>query len=152
MRIAAGIVSKERNTLYWTDEKKKQQSDKMKKVVEDSPDSYSKNNVSGRVKMYSVMSSLGETKVKGTWELAVATWLNDNEIRWTNSIQPYSYFWNNSWHLYFPDFLLIDHNIVIEVKGFQTERDDCKWSAVTDKQFIVIRKDDLSKLNFAIKI
>ena len=150
--LAWSIRSKKTNSNYWTDERKKEHSVRMKQIVADNPDSYSKNNVSGRVQLYPVQSSLGETKVKGRWELAVANWLNDKDIRWTNEIQPYSYFWNDKWHLYFPDFLLLDHDILIEVKGFETDRDKAKWQAVSDKKFIVIRKDDLKDLSRAIVV
>lgn len=119
----------------------------MQKIVKSNIDSYSKNNVSGRVKMYKVESSTGITKVKGTWELQVANWLNEKNIKWTNNFSPYSYYWNNSWHLYFPDFLLLDNDAVIEVKGYETERDRLKWQAVIDRKFIVIKKKDLRILD-----
>jgi len=44
----------------------------MKKAVRENPDSYSKNNVCGRVKLYDYKG----IKVKGTWELKVAKWLD----------------------------------------------------------------------------
>ena len=102
-RIATKLKSIETNTAYWTDERRKEQSIRMQQVVANNPESYSKNNVSGRVKMCEVMSSVGITKVKGKWELAVANYLNNNNINWTNDITPYSYYWNNGWHLYFPE-------------------------------------------------
>ena len=136
------------NANYWgIPENKEKHSNRMKQVIIDNPDSYSKNNVSGRVKMYDVIDSNGPTKVKGTWELSVANWLQENSIKWTNKVTPYSYFWNGSNHMYFPDFYLIDLNILIEVKGYETERDRIKWSSVTDKQFIVLREADIKNLH-----
>lgn len=135
----------------WTDEKRKAHSVKMKKIVEANPDSYSKNNVSGRVKIYEVKSSTGLTKVKGRWELSVANWLNENNVRWTNDIKPYSYFWNNGWHLYFPDFYLIDSDILIEVKGYERERDRCKWGSV-DKKLIIIKQKEIDNLDQNLRI
>lgn len=134
-----GVKSRQQR---WTPEQKSRQSLRMHQVVKDNPDSYSKNNVSGRVKMYEING----TKVKGTWELKVANFLVENNIKWTNDIVPYSYFWNNGWHHYFPDFELIDLNILIEVKGYQTDRDSSKWASVKDKPLIVIRKEDLKDL------
>ena len=78
----------EYNKLYWTPEKRAEHSVKMKQKVVENPDSYSKTNVSGRVKLYEIFDSFGPTKVKGTWELAVAHWLNNNNIKWTNNIEP----------------------------------------------------------------
>lgn len=146
-RLRAKVKSKETNIAYWTDEKRKEQSVRMKQAVLDNKDSYSKNNVSGRVKMYEIMSTTGLTKVKGKWELSLAQWLNENNIEWTNNIEPYNYYWNDSWHLYFPDFYIIKLDMIVEVKGFQTDRDKCKWNSVKDKKFKVIMKQDL--INFA---
>jgi hypothetical protein len=131
------------NNTYWTAEQKLIHSAKMIDIVKTNPDSYSKNNVSGRVKMYEINS----TKVKGTWELRVAQWLNNHNILWTNSIKPYNYFWKDKWHLYFPDFLLIDTNILIEVKGYETARDTAKWATVNDRELIIIRKKEINNLD-----
>ena len=131
----------------WTDELRLEKSKRMKLAVEENPDSYSKNNVSGRVKRYKTTSVDGECTVTGRWELKVADWLNENGVRWTNSIQPYPYKWNQSWHMYFPDFHLIDLDVIIEVKGYKRDRDSCKWAAVTDKTFIIIEKKDIENLD-----
>jgi len=136
----------EANRVYWTAEKRAEQSARMKKKVLKNPDSYSKSNVSGRVKMYEVDDFYGPTKVKGTWELKVANWLNENNVRWTNKIEPYKYFWNQNWHLYFPDFLILDKDILIEVKGYETDRDQFKWQSV-DKKLIVIKRTDMFSLD-----
>lgn len=143
------LRSIEINKAYWTPERKAEQSARMKKIVLENPDSYSKSNVSGRVKMYDVIDSNGPTKVKGLWELKVANWLNDNNIKWTNTIEPYKYYYNNNWHLYFPDFLLLDTDELIEVKGYQTDRDLAKWKSV-DKKLIVLRKKDMLSLEKSI--
>jgi hypothetical protein len=143
------LRSIEINKAYWTPERKAEQSARMKKIVLENPDSYSKSNVSGRVKMYDVNDSNGPTKVKGLWELKVANWLNDNNIKWTNTIEPYKYYYNNNWHLYFPDFLLLDTDVLIEVKGYQTDRDLAKWKSV-DKKLIVLRKKDMLSLEKSI--
>ena len=143
------LRSIEYNKKYWTPERRAEQSARMKQKVLENPDSYSKSNVSGRVKMYDVVDSNGPTKVKGSWELKVANWLNDNNVRWTNAIEPYKYQYNNNWHLYFPDFLLLDSNILIEVKGYQTDRDLAKWKSV-DKKLIVLKKKDMLSLEKTI--
>ena len=143
------LRSIEYNKTYWTTERRAEQSARMKQKVLENPDSYSKSNVSGRVKMYEVVDSYGRTKVKGTWELKIASWLNDNNIRWTNKIEPYKYQYNDNWHLYFPDFLLLDRNTLIEVKGYQTDRDLAKWKSV-DKKLIVLKKKDMLSLEKSI--
>lgn len=145
------LRSIEINKAYWTPERRAEQSARMKQKVLENPDSYAKSNVSGRVKIYEVMDSNGPTKVKGLWELKVANWLNDNNRLWTNKIEPYKYYWNDNWHLYFPDFLLLDSNVLIEVKGYETDRDHAKWESV-DKQLIVIKKKDMMSLDVILNL
>lgn len=147
-RIKIGIKSAEQwriNPRRWTEEQKKNQSLKMIEVVKKHPESYSKSNVSGRVKLYEVQSTSGLTKVKGTWELKVAQYLNLNKIKWTNEIKPFSYFYKDKWHLYFPDFYLLDIDFYLEVKGYKTDRDIAKWSSISNIK--VLYKEDIEKLN-----
>lgn len=136
------IASKENNKKYWTQERKNEHSLLMSKIAKEKPDSYSINNVSGRVKTY----DYNGFKLKGNWELIVAKLLDENNIKWTNKIEPFSYFWNNRCHLYFPDFYLIDFDIYIEVKGYERERDRIKWKSV--KKLIILKKKEI---NFLIK-
>jgi len=137
MKITSKIV----NENYWTVEKRKQHSILMKSVVEKNPDSYSINNVSGRAKIY----EYNGMKFKGTWELKIANILDKYNLKWTNNIKPISYYWNGKWHLYFPDFYLIDYDKYIEVKGYQRERDIAKWSA-SDKPLVVLKKKEINEL------
>ena len=139
-------LSRKINNEYWTPERRAEQSARMKQKVLERPESYSKTNVSGRVKLYEINDSYGKTKVKGTWELKVAEWLNKNNIIWTNNIEPYKYHWNNQWHLYFPDFLLVEKNILIEVKGYQTDRDLAKWESV-DRELIILKAKEIMRLD-----
>jgi len=137
MKISSRLVNKK----YWTTENRKKHSDLMKKVVEKNPESYSTNNVSGRAKIY----EYNGIKLKGTWEVKIATLLDKYKIKWTNDIKPIPYFWNEKWHLYFPDFYLIDYDKYIEVKGYQRERDLAKWKVV-DKPLIVLKQNDFKIL------
>ena len=129
------------NKTYWTVENRKKHSDLMKKVVKENPKSYSTSNVSGRVKLY----EYNGVKLKGTWELTVAKLLDKYNIKWSNEIKPIPYFWKDNWHLYFPDFYLIDYDKYIEVKGYQRERDIEKWKSV-DKPLIILKNNDFKIL------
>ena len=53
--------------------------------------------------------------------------------------------WKGKFHLYFPDFFLIDKNEYVEVKGYKTDRDEAKWSQVSN--LVVIEKEDLRRLD-----
>lgn len=121
----------------------------MKLAVEKNPESYSSKNVSGRTPII----EYNGFKLKGGWELKFAIWLDKNNIRWTNVVKPFEYFWKGGIHLYFPDFYLIDYDRYVEVKGYERERDRCKWKVIKD--LILIKKNDITKItnnNFQLKL
>jgi hypothetical protein len=144
------IVEKQKilQKKVWTKEKRLEHSLKMKKAVNDNPESYSSKNVCGRVKTIKTIDSLGnETSCLGKWELLVIDYLNKNNIRWSNKIEEnFQYYWNESYHRYFPDFKLIDYdNVFIEVKGYERDRDKAKWEQFPHK-LIIIKKEEIEKL------
>lgn len=132
---------------YWKKpENRIKQSESMKKAVLENPESYSTKNVSGRVKSFDFKDSFNnDVKIKGKWELKVAEFLNEKEIKWINKVEPSPYFWNESWHLYFPDFYLVDHDVYLEVKGFERDRDRKKWYGFKGKLFI-LRENEINDL------
>lgn len=149
-RLVISQRRREKAIAQWTPENRLKHSQIMLAAVTRNPESYSKHNVSGRVKIYEVQSSTGITKVKGKWELAVANYLNENQISWTNNIKPFNYTWQDKWHLYFPDFLLLDKNVYIEVKGYKTDRDEAKWSVV--ENLIIIDHSNIKSLSTILSV
>ena len=121
-------------------EYRRRHSESMKKAVLRNPDSYTASNVCGRVK---VEEYNGE-KFHGKWEVEVAKWFDSNQIKWERKVPPVNYFWNDSWHLYFPDFYLPEHDVYIEVKGYETERDLAKWSALPN--LIVLKSKQIKEI------
>lgn len=115
----------------------------MRRAVLNSPDSYSANNVCGRVKI----TEYKNEKFHGQWEVDVAKWFDSKNILWERKTLPIEYNWNGKKHLYFPDFYLPKYNLFVEVKGYETERDRCKWSALDNlvifksAEITAIRKD-----------
>lgn len=125
----------------FTEEEKKKHSETMKKAVLEHKKSYSSNNVCGRVKI----QEYSGIKFHGKWEVEVARWLDRNNVKYVrDGIKPFEYLWNNSTHLYFPDFYLPDYNIYIEVKGYETERDRCKWKSV--KNLIIFKQKEIEQI------
>ena len=120
-----------------SNETKKKLSESMKLAVKNNPDSYSKNNVAGRVKLI----EYNGIKLKGSWELKTAQWLDSLGVQWKHETNPQKYYWNDDWHLYFPDFFLPEYSMYIEVKGYKTERDDAKWSQFNNKLVVVDSKN-----------
>lgn len=114
----------------------------MHETVKKHPDSYTKNNVCGRVKNI----NYNGTTLKGSWEVKTAKWLDLQNIRWTNECDSFEYKYKQKTHLYFPDFYLIDLDVFIEVKGYKVERDTYKWNSVPNK-LIIIDKNSIHKLD-----
>lgn len=141
---SSGFCSIEYQEYMKTEKYKIEQSNIMKLSVQKYPQSYDKKNVSGRVKNINKSFWGVEMIFKGTWEVIVAEFLFENNIRFINDINPIQYLWSedNKIHLYFPDFYLPKHNIYIEVKGFERQRDIDKWSAFKDKGNLIILKEE----------
>jgi len=110
----------------------------MRNAVLKNPDSYTANNVSGRTPIINYKNF----KLKGSWELETAKWLDRQNIKWTTVKEGFDYFWENSLHTYYPDFYLPEYNMFIEVKGYERERDKAKWSVVNN--LIVIKKHEIN--------
>lgn len=134
-------LSKAGKNIVWTKERRNRHSQAMIEAVKRNPDSYSASNVSGRVKIY----EFDGMKFKGQWELKVAKCLKASGIKYTNIVKPIEYTWQDSTHLYFPDFYLEDYDLYIEVKGFERGRDLCKWKVLDN--LVILKEDDISKLD-----
>lgn len=142
------LVSRKNAITQFKDEKfRKKFSEIMKNTVRKYPQSYSARNICGRTKSIDIIDSYGNnTKVNGSWELKVANYLNNNNIKWTNIIDGFSYVWNGSVHLYYPDFYLPEYNLYIEVKGYQRNRDLCKWEQFPHN-IIIIKLNEIKNIN-----
>lgn len=124
-------------------EERRKHSEAMKRAVKENPDSYSKNNVCGRVKIIEYKDGIN---LKGSWEVKVAEWLDAQGIRWESEVNPKPYYWNGDWRLYFPDFYLIDYECYIEVKGYRTERDIAKWNHF-DCDLLIFENETINKID-----
>ena len=71
----------------------------------------------------------GTVKLDGSWELAVAKFLDSHNIKWTRNKKRFDYIDPTGKNrTYCPDFYLLETNTFIEVKGYITELDRSKWS------------------------
>lgn len=86
--------------------------------------------VAGRCKKYDYVSPIaGAIKVDGTWELAVCKYFDKMKFKWERNKRRFHYIkpdGNNA--TYQPDFYVYDWQSYVEVKGYETELDRCKWS------------------------
>lgn len=127
------------NERWSSEENRKKQSESMKKAVEKYPESYTSSN-RGRTKQIIVDG----IKFQGKWELEFYQYCKDNNIQIERSNEWFEYEWNGI-RKYFPDFYLVEKDLYVEVKGYETDRDRAKWSAFP-KQLKVIRKEDISAI------
>jgi len=112
----------------------------MKSAVIKYPESYRGINYNGKVKKY----KYNDYTLDGKWEVSFAKYLDANNIKWIRPNKGISYIWNNEQHKYFPDFYLIEYNMYVEIKGYQTERDLCKWKEVDN--LLVLFKNDINEI------
>lgn len=84
-------------------------------------------------------------KFQGSWEVAFAKYLDNLNITWERPNKKFNYIYNNDNHKYLPDFYLPKYNLYIEIKGYPTQRDFCKWEQFTDDLDIYFG-DDLYNL------
>ena len=101
----------------------------------------------GRCKKYKHVSLIaGEITVDGTWELKFCNWADENNLQYKRNKVGFKYNKPDGKEaIYFPDFQL-NENTFVEIKGYETELDRCKWNQFPYK-LIVIKKEQLENLN-----
>lgn len=124
----------------WDDCRRKKLSERMIQAVIDNPESYSSSNVNGRIKKCVYNDQIFDSN----WEVIVAKFLDKNNIKWIRPLNGFEYIWNNSIHIYYPDFYLIDYNLYIEVKGYIRDRDLFKWKTIPN--LIVLKKEEINNI------
>lgn len=104
-------------------------------------------NKAGRCKKYKYISAIaGEVTLDGMWELNTAMWLDKNKYNWKRNTQRFQYIHlNGKLSYYTPDFWVEELGGYLEIKGYETDLDRCKWSQFSHK-LTVWKKDDLKKL------
>jgi hypothetical protein len=103
--------------------------------------------VCGRSKKYKHISPIaGEILVDGTWELKVAKHLDSLGVKWNRNRMRFDYIRpDGKLATYQPDFYVEDWNSFLEIKGYETELDRCKW-AQFNEPLIVWRKKEIKDL------
>lgn len=104
----------------------------------------------GRIFQYS--GPKGSFKLRSSYELFYANWMDSNGIEWKYEPQ----FKLSNGMTFSPDFQVYGHDriIIVEIKGFWTEKAKNKWNLFTedfpnlDKQ--VLYKNDLIKLGMEV--
>lgn len=84
--------------------------------------------------------------LRSTYELRVATWLNENHYDW--KYESKSFYIEELEKTYTPDFYLTDLNVWIEVKGiWQSETSELKWEFFSKNyNTVILFKQDIIDL------
>ncbi len=138
----AAKINNAKNPRIHTEEFKQRQRERIIKRYEDGwmPKA-------GRCKKYTYNSPVaGIVSLDGTWELAVAKWLDKNNYVWNRNTERFPYYdTKNKLRYYTPDFYCNKFGY-IEVKGYETELDICKWKHFKEPLTLWKRKQ-LTEMN-----
>ena len=103
--------------------------------------------ICGRAKKYDYFSPIaGTIKVDGTWELIAAQYLDKCKLNWKRNKRRFKYInLEGKIASYQPDFYIESWKCYLEVKGYETALDKCKWSQFSEK-LIIWRKEEIYKI------
>lgn len=89
----------------------------------------------GRCKKIKYNSPIaGTVYLDGKWEYDVAQWLDSQGLDWIRNKKKFKYMNpNGDQSNYTPDFWVDEWKAYIEVKGYETEKDRCKWRDFPEK-------------------
>lgn len=101
----------------------------------------------GRCKKIRYVSPIaGEVLLDGTWELAVAVYLDKMVWNWRRNTKRFSYInLKGKISHYTPDFWVEQLGGYLEVKGYETDLDRCKWAQFTES-LTVWKKDAILQI------
>lgn len=128
-------ISVTNSNRTWSDERKQQHSDIMKAVVSNHPESYTSSN-RGRVREIIIDG----IKCQGQWEVDFYLWCKETGILVERCDRWFEYNWKGI-RKYNPDFYLPEHDLYVEIKGYETERDREKWKVVSN--LVVIKEREI---------
>jgi hypothetical protein len=103
------------------------------------------------VKWYKSVDSFGNIcSLRGTWELKVSEWLNLQGILWSRKYY-IKYLDEEIKRTYTPDFFIPEDSVVIEVKGYFSEKDKRKMGLVSQQhpelKIKIMMKKELEQLD-----
>lgn len=97
---------------------------------------------SGRGKKTWYMSKIaGRVFLDSSYELAYVLWLDEQEKPWKRNLIKFPYHWEGEIRYYIPDFYLIDEDVYVEIKGYETDKDKAKWAEFPFKLKVLKRKN-----------
>lgn len=138
------IANQEKNQRIWNDpDFRKKHRESMKRAVENNPDSYTSSN-RGRTKQI----EYDGIKLHGQWELDFYKWAKENGLKPKRPSTGFPYYWHGN-RTYFPDFYIDSIDVYVEVKGYETDRDQAKWNQFP-KKLVVIKERQIKEIRNGI--
>lgn len=134
-------ISRASSSQKWSEERRKNHSESMKRAVLQHPESYS---VSYGVRSKKIIKY--DIRFDSTWELIFYEWCLKNDINVIDNLKFFPYTYNGKEHLYNPDFYLPDYNIYVEVKGYTTDVDIAKWQHF-NKDLYILKAAEIDLIN-----
>jgi len=84
-----------------------------------------------------------------SWELAYVIYCLEHDIKIERNWKSFEYILDGESHLYFPDFYLPDENTYVEIKGYEHDKDTCKFEQFPENLKVYRKKDLLEILTYA---
>lgn len=135
-------IPKPRRGVASTEEKEVKRRKRISETMKKNPNSGGLRVGSGRGKKQWYDSHIaGNVYLRSTYELEYAKWLDRNNIRWKQNLIKFPFNWEDSIRYYYPDFYLIDDDLFVEIKGYETEKDKAKWKDFPFKLKVLYKKD-----------
>ena len=79
-----------------------------------------------------------------TYELCWLIYNLDKGVKPIRNKEGYEYIYENETHTYYPDFIIDD--VIYEIKGYETDKDLCKYESIEDKKLVILKKEDLQEV------
>lgn len=122
-----------------SEEQKRKLSETMKKRFAENPELFMGGN-RGKVRQVEVDG----IRLHGNWELIFYMWAKNLGIEILRTPKGFPYMWNGE-RTYYPDFYIPAHNIYVEIKGYEKERDRAKWNQFPEK-LLVVKRSQIEKI------
>lgn len=132
-------ISAHSKNIVWDEQRRKNHSEAMKRAVKQNPESYTSSN-RGRTKQI----EYDGIKFQGQWELDFYKWAKSNDLTPKRPNRSFKYEWNGE-RWYHPDFYIEKLDAYVEVKGYETERDQAKWSQFPER-LIIIKEREIKEI------
>lgn len=88
--------------------------------------------------------------LRGKWEVAYAQYLDAHNVDWIQPTKSFPYTFEGKTRQYFPDFYLLEEDLYVEIKGYETPKDRAKWKEFPHK-LLILKGKDLVKLGLDIE-